>query len=341
MAAAAHPLSPCGAGESASALRLFVTVGTAPGGFDRLVGAADRAARDLGLSGFAQIGDGTFLPRHLSWTRFLDAGAMRRQLAARPVVVCHGGMGILGEALRAGCRVVCVPRDEPTSRRHPSNDQRAFVEALAVRLPICVCRDPEDLPQLLARLVDVPAAEAPLLPQSDVPEIIAAFLARDRARSGRDRAAIRRVATSGGEGVEPCRAASTVDGRAGELAPAAALERRTLLDAQQIVDDVGDHATAAHEEDAGRLGPAGEDAEDHQFLALDGALDPPRFPDRDEPRADVAIHPAVDVDVTLADEIALDVEIAGDDRGRHRCAARRLPLCREDEFPTLRAFPSP
>jgi len=185
MAAAARPLSPCGAGESASALRLFVTVGTAPGGFDRLVGAADRAARELGLSGFAQIGDGIFLPRHLSWTRFLDAEAMRRQLAARPVVVCHGGMGILGEALRAGCRVVCVPRDRPTSRRHPSNDQRAFVEALAARLPIRVCRDPRDLAQLLARLAVLPAPEPPTLPESDVPEIVAAFLARDRTRAGR------------------------------------------------------------------------------------------------------------------------------------------------------------
>lgn len=161
-------------------MNLFISVGTAPGGYDALVRAADRGAARLELRGLAQIGDGQYLPQSLSYVRFLSRGELRAQLARRPLVVCHGGMGILGEALRAGCRVICVPRSRPTSRRHPSNDQRALVEALAARLPLIVCRDPDELENLLERL-PVAAPTPPPLPQSNVPEIIAAFLRGDEA----------------------------------------------------------------------------------------------------------------------------------------------------------------
>lgn len=165
-------------------MTLFVSVGTAPGGFDRLVEGADRAARELGLGGLAQIGDGSYRPRALAWCRFLPAAEMHRHLSRRPLVICHGGMGILGEALRAGCRVLCVPRDRPTGKRHLSNDQRAFVEALATRLPVIVCPDPGRLAAVIARLPPPPPRPVEP-PASDVPDIVASFLARDLA--GRSR----------------------------------------------------------------------------------------------------------------------------------------------------------
>lgn len=103
---------------------------------------------------------------------------MQAQLASKPLVICHGGMGIIGEALRAGCRIICVPRDRPTSRHHLSNDQRDFVQALAARLPIGVCLDLAKLPELLVQLSLEPSAAQAALPESDIPEILAAFLTR-------------------------------------------------------------------------------------------------------------------------------------------------------------------
>ncbi len=159
-------------------MRLLVTVGTARGGFDALIAAADRAAATLGLAGLAQIGHGHREPRHLPWVRFLEPERLRALLARRPLVVTHAGMGTVGEAMRAGCRILLVPRPQRTSRRHPSNDQRAFARRLAALHPVHLCPHPGELEAHLRRLRDAPAAPVPYRLESDVPLLLRDFLAR-------------------------------------------------------------------------------------------------------------------------------------------------------------------
>lgn len=155
-----------------------MAVGTSPGGFDALVEAADRAAVAHALTGFAQIGSGSYEPRALACARFLPADQWRALLRERPLVVCHAGMGVIGDAMRAGCRIVAVPRSRPTGRSHLSNDQRAFLDALCGRYPIFRCDHPDSLPSVLGQLL--PLADGPVDYErdSDVPHIVAAFLAR-------------------------------------------------------------------------------------------------------------------------------------------------------------------
>jgi len=102
---------------------ILVAVGTSDNGFDELVEAADRAAAALGAPGLAQIGHGRFLPQALHWERFLPDSVFRRRLAEAHIVVCHGGMGILGEAMRARRPIVAMPRRGITSAANPTNDQ--------------------------------------------------------------------------------------------------------------------------------------------------------------------------------------------------------------------------
>lgn len=155
---------------------IFVGVGTFINGFDALVAGADRAARDLGIDGFAQIGYSRTTPLHLRHARFLAPQALTAQLRASKVAICHAGMGLIGDALRAGCRLVLVPRQGTTSRRHPANDQRAFAERLAERLPLHLCLEPAALtPVIAAALSDKRAT--PELPASSVPTILKDFLA--------------------------------------------------------------------------------------------------------------------------------------------------------------------
>jgi UDP-N-acetylglucosamine transferase subunit ALG13 len=155
---------------------VLVAVGTFREGFDGLVEAADRAAVELDLVGLAQIGHGRYLPAVLAWRRFLPAAELRRRLAEARLVVCHGGMGILGDAMRAGRPIVAVPRRGATSAGHPANDQAALVERLARHHPIRICPSPAELtPVLRAALADAPCPVAYAL-DSDVPERIAAFL---------------------------------------------------------------------------------------------------------------------------------------------------------------------
>jgi len=154
---------------------IFVGVGTFMHGFDALVEGADRAAAGLAVPGFAQIGHSSVVPRHLGHARFLDPAELAERLRASRVAVCHAGMGLIGDALRADCRLILVPRRGSTTADHPANDQTAFAERLAGCLPLRLCRDPRDLPAVIAAALadDSPRAT---LPPSTVPRLLRDFL---------------------------------------------------------------------------------------------------------------------------------------------------------------------
>lgn len=160
---------------------ILVAVGTSGNGFDELVQAADRAALALGISGLAQIGHGRFVPAALRWARFLSDADFRRHLALAHVVVCHGGMGVLGEAMRAGRPVVAVPRRGGTRADNPTNDQLALLRRLAERQPIAVCERPADLETQLRAALALGAAPVAYRLACDIPQRIAAFLAASAA----------------------------------------------------------------------------------------------------------------------------------------------------------------
>lgn len=155
---------------------IVVSVGTFAHGFDELVWAADAAAGELGIEGFAQIGHSRVVPDHLSWKRFLPHPALLARLRAASVVVCHGGAGIVGEAMRAGRPIVAVPRRGAASPSHPANDQLRFLERLAETVPIIVCRDPAGLTGCLRLALGQGTAPVTYPLGSDVPALIAAFL---------------------------------------------------------------------------------------------------------------------------------------------------------------------
>ncbi len=154
---------------------IFVGVGTFAHGFDELVAGADRAASALGIEGFAQIGHSRVVPRHLAHARFLAPDALAERLRQSEVVVCHAGMGLIGDALRARCRIVLVPRQGTISRHHPANDQRRFAERLAALLPLRVCADPAGLAGVIRAALDDPGPP-PEAPPSTVPKILRDFL---------------------------------------------------------------------------------------------------------------------------------------------------------------------
>lgn len=157
-------------------MSVLVSVGTFVRGFDELVEAADSAAASLRLTGLAQIGHSAVVPAHLDSVRFLPEPTLRELLRRARVVVCHGGMGILGEAMRARRPILAVPRRGPTTAGNPANDQSGFLDRLAARYPIRVCHEPRELERhLAAMLEDAPEAVDYGL-GSDVPRLIRGFL---------------------------------------------------------------------------------------------------------------------------------------------------------------------
>jgi UDP-N-acetylglucosamine transferase subunit ALG13 len=162
---------------------IFVAVGTFLNGFDELVAAADEAAAELSLRGFAQIGHSQAVPRHLEWERFLAPEALTARMAAARLVVCHGGMGVLGEAMRLNKPIIAVPRRGRPTRTSPAGDQTALVRRLAASLPIRVCERPDELVGMIGTMLDA-GPERPRYPLgSDVPQLLARFLAGDPVQS--------------------------------------------------------------------------------------------------------------------------------------------------------------
>lgn len=156
-----------------------VAVGTFLNGFDDLVAAADEAVGDLKLDGYAQIGESSIEPTNLDWFRFAPSTELHARFLQTTVLVCHAGMGLIGDGIRCGCRIVLFPRTGATTRKNPANDQTEFAKAIAKRYELSICLSPSGLAGCLRHEIDLAAAARPTSkPTSNVPALVAEFLAR-------------------------------------------------------------------------------------------------------------------------------------------------------------------
>lgn len=91
---------------------VFVTMGSQKFQFNRLLEAVDGLSAEGAISGrvFAQTGACTYEPTHIGHASFLDRDQFRARMAASDVVITHGGTGAIIGAVKAGKKVVAVPR---------------------------------------------------------------------------------------------------------------------------------------------------------------------------------------------------------------------------------------
>lgn len=157
-------------------MTLVAAVGTFIAGFDQLVEAADRACAVLGIDGFAQIGRSAVIPHAMRWQRFLPQAELTEQFGQASVVVCHAGMGVVGEAMRAGARIILFPRQGQTRKGHPANDQSEFAQVIAQRHGLAVCTDGVALTEMVRAALSQPERRSYRL-DSDVPTILRHWLA--------------------------------------------------------------------------------------------------------------------------------------------------------------------
>jgi UDP-N-acetylglucosamine transferase subunit ALG13 len=80
----------------------------------------------------------------------IDFGEMQQLLERANVVFCHGGTGSLITALRAGCRVVAMPRSADLGENNDDH-QREIVGALGARGLIEVAENASELEGALER----------------------------------------------------------------------------------------------------------------------------------------------------------------------------------------------
>lgn len=123
---------------------IFVTVGTGPQGFDRLVRGVDAIAPELEEPIRAQVGRGEYVPENLDWFRFTSEEAIHELYRAATVIVAHAGAGTLLTALSYEKPIVVFPRREHHNE-HNDDHQVELADALRERPDVFVVTDTDEL----------------------------------------------------------------------------------------------------------------------------------------------------------------------------------------------------
>ncbi len=91
-------------------INIFVTVG-AQLPFDRLIKAIDLlCAESSDISVFAQTGETDYIPKHISYKKFLNAIEYSSKLVSCDLVLSHAGMGTIIQCMELNKRLLVTPR---------------------------------------------------------------------------------------------------------------------------------------------------------------------------------------------------------------------------------------
>ncbi len=123
---------------------IFVTVGTRPEAFVRLVQAADTLAGWIDEAVIVQLGSTSYQPLHAIGHSWMNDATFRAHMQAARVVISHAGAGTIIQALNAGKPLVVVPR---SSCFNESSDdhQHELAQALHARRQAIMLTDVQPL----------------------------------------------------------------------------------------------------------------------------------------------------------------------------------------------------
>lgn len=117
---------------------IFVTIGSTD--FDPLIVKMDELAPALGDEVVMQIGNGQYMPRNGRFFRFAES--LDNYYHQADVIVAHGGLGTIIEALELHKPLVCVV-NPTTYDRH----QEHLLEVFAQQGYLLWCKDMDQLPR--------------------------------------------------------------------------------------------------------------------------------------------------------------------------------------------------
>ena len=142
---------------------IYATVGTMYLDFPRLIHAMDAIARDTGERVVIQVGMGGTLPAHCEHFDFKPREEVQALQAEARVIVCHGGIGAVADALQAARPLLVVPRLKRHGE-HNNDHQLDLARAVERRGWGKAVLDIADLPALCA---DPPPAKTGYRPDSE------------------------------------------------------------------------------------------------------------------------------------------------------------------------------
>lgn len=117
----------------AEKVKIFVTVGSRPYPFDRLLKKLDELCEEGIIKGemFVQTGTSTYSPKHYEHKDFISQEEFLEKVQWADIVVSHGASGSIMKALNAGKKVIAVTRLEKYGEHindHQIQNNEAFAE---------------------------------------------------------------------------------------------------------------------------------------------------------------------------------------------------------------------
>jgi len=143
---------------------VFVDVGTAP--FDRLIRKMDEIAPALNARVMMKIAKTKYNPRNVEYFTFLPRKQLKDFYEKADVIICHGGVGSIINALETRARIIAVPRLTKYFE-HFDDHQLEIVRALDKRKVLKAVYDLYQLPEILKQQLDQ-KPESKLLTDTEV-----------------------------------------------------------------------------------------------------------------------------------------------------------------------------
>ncbi len=129
---------------------IFVTVGTQPAPFDRLLRALEHLHLADGEELVVQHGSSAVRPPGATCIDFLPYDAFVKYIRSARAVVAHAGVGSVMVTLQNGKRPFVVPRLQRFGE-HPDDHQHLFARRLEEAGLVTIVDDPNELGEALAR----------------------------------------------------------------------------------------------------------------------------------------------------------------------------------------------
>lgn len=145
---------------------IFLTVGTYPLQFDRLLKGMDAAVGDglIEEEVFAQIGACNYRPRHIRFSEMLGKTEFDAYFENADYIVGHAGMGTISMALQQHKPVLVMAR-MAAYKEHVNDHQVSTAEMFERLGHIVVANSAEELPQKFKELKTFVPAERKATPE--------------------------------------------------------------------------------------------------------------------------------------------------------------------------------
>lgn len=128
---------------------IFVTVGTTPEDFSRLLRKVDELAEhEIPERVVMQTGYTKYKPKHCEYFQFLEIDEYKKVMRRSKMIITHGGVGSISNSLNLGKRTIVVPRLSKFGE-HANNHQLQIARELELEGLVSVVYDINELGRIL------------------------------------------------------------------------------------------------------------------------------------------------------------------------------------------------